>query len=346
MSAALTQRLLQQFGGDVALQGEGEAAVPVVTPRSEQALLEVLAQVRAHGARLHEDVLISRRKLAGIGGIDDKSGVVQVGPGVTLERLEQELRLRDLSLGPLSPGARGLDVAAYLEGPHAGLRAMPGGRLETACLALGVVMPDGLRFVSRPSPRSAAGPDLDALFLGGNGRFGLITSATLRLFTRPRTGRELSWTFPTAEALWSSLRSTVALGVWYERVTLAPRAGRFVLWGKVLGSAEGVERDLSSAGHAFSSVAARPHGLPPPPPPQGEEREVTWQDAARAVSEGGTVTLWRVSLDTVIAQGAGGRGLPLSLSGAGAHTWSDVSDAALRAALAEADPAGVYGGAP
>lgn len=319
-----------------------DGATVVAEPATERELLELMKVLRARGAAQHDGLRISRRHFASILQVEPKSGTAVAGAGVRVERLEQELRLRDLSLGPLSPGMLALDLAGLLEGPYAGLRAIPGGRLEPTALALTAIMADGLRFVSRPSPRSAAGPDLDALFLGSEGRFGLIVEATLRCFARPRTERAASFSFAEAATAVSALTAAIGAGVWFRRAALAKKGERVQLSVEVIGTAESVERDLSSLGHEVFGRGGRSSGQEPAGPAEAgladtaAERELSWPDVVRAVSGGDNVSLWRLSLESAIAQGTS-MGAPLELGG-----WANAEP--LRAVAREADPSGIFGG--
>lgn len=337
MSAPLHEALKAQLAGRITAR-DGR---PVVAPQNERELASLLLLLRQHRGRLHHDVELSREHFAALGAVDVRSGVVEVGAGMNLTRLEQELRSRDLSLGPLSPGMLLLNVGELLEGPYAGLRAIPGGRLESLALALVALMPDGLRFVSRPSPRSAAGPDLDALFLGGEARFGIITQATLRCFPRPRAERAASYSFSELPSLLDALRAGLAEGCGFRRAHLARRGDRFHLVAALSGTTEAVERDLSSLGHQIFARGGRSsgHDAQSPSPASLPERELSWAEVHEQVARGVTLVLHRISLESTIAEGVEQGGVPM-LCGAWANR--DV----LQAAIAQADPAGILGGAP
>jgi FAD/FMN-containing dehydrogenase len=287
-------------------------------------------------------VEVSRRRLNTVTRIDPLSGVVEVGAGIQLERIERELRPHELTLGPLSPGMARIDVAAFLEGPYAGLRAVPGGAIESACIALSAIMADGLRYVSRPSPRSAAGPDLDVLFLGGEGRFGLITSATLRLCGRPRTERWTAFSFHPSGLAVDFVRAAAASGAWIRSAVLARHGERFTAGVQIIGSPEAVERDLATlrveamrrGGRATERDIGSGHAQ------ARDERELSWKQLAEAMGAGDEIRCWRLASEGVVAAGAGDRGLSLSRGG----EWANRE--VLAAALAGADPGGVLGGLP
>jgi FAD/FMN-containing dehydrogenase len=73
-------------------------------------------------------------------------------------------------------------VGAWLAVPTRGERGVPGSRRETAALSVAAVLADGRIAESRAAPRSATGPDLDHLSLGGGGRLSVIAAAWIRLF--------------------------------------------------------------------------------------------------------------------------------------------------------------------
>lgn len=313
----------------------------VIEPAHERELATLLRLLREHAEAPH-GLRISRSRMSALGVIDPKSGTIEAGAGMVLERLEQELRIRDLSLGPLTPACARMEVAQFLEGPYAGLRVLPGGRCEPMALSLTALMPDGLRYVSRPSPRSSAGPDLDALFLGGEGRAGLIVQATLRCFPRPRSERSATWSFADVASLIASLRAGIAAGCWLRRVSMLSRGGRFLLAAEVIGSPEGVERDLSSLGQEVFAHGGRSSGHEvslSPTAPLPAERELSWSDVAGLLSAGRALTLYRLSLESVIASGLEEGGVAMTSGG-----WANPGT--LAAIIAEADPLGILGGVP
>ncbi len=332
MSDALLRAVRKLLGPRV-----GEGARPRVEVGSERELARLLELVAEHGSSLAAFEL-SRRRLNQLGTVDTQSSLIEAGAGCLLSEVEERLSSLGLSLGPLSPGILRLTVAEYLEGPHAGLRAIRGGRLEPLPIALCALLADGSLYRSFPAPRSAAGPELDALFLGAGGRAGLVLSALLRVFARPSAARELQLSAPEPSSLVRALRVALSDGVWLSRARLWLRGGSTLAEVRVVGSPESVDRDLETLAARIASVGGRGERAPgnaPPAAAEPHERELRWEALAPELRAGGTLTLHRLAIDTVLVESPEPASAPAAVA-------DEVSARILRAV----DPAGLFGGPP
>lgn len=177
--------------GDVVVHETGDGPASLLKARG----VAEVARAVALAARLHVRVAVTQRVRTGLLALDlekihelqapdEVACLIRVGAGAKVGDVEDRAIQAGLTLGPLLPSTGHKKVGAWLAGPTRGERAIPGDRLETAALALEAVLADGSLYRSKEVPRSATGPDLDHLLLGGEGRFGIITHATLRLFPR------------------------------------------------------------------------------------------------------------------------------------------------------------------
>lgn len=183
--------LLSAEVGDIDLTDVNDSVVATVRARGAGDVARVVAVVSRAGGRVAVStrlaeglVSIDLSRLDAIEPPDEVSCLVRVGAGALVRDVEARAIQAGLTLGPLLPSTQRKKVGAWLAGPTRGDRANPTGRLETAALALHAVLADGSFYRSRETPRSATGADLDQLLLGGEGRFGIVTKATLRLFPR------------------------------------------------------------------------------------------------------------------------------------------------------------------
>lgn len=325
--------LLDALGG---LARPGADGRVVIEPSDERSLTDALHVLADQGARLVRDATLSRAKLTDVGHVMSKSMTVDVGAGVPLQRLEDRLRTFGLSVGPLSPAAMHLTLADYLEGPYAGLRSIPGGRLEPICTKLVAVLPDGRRLETPDAPRSAMGPDLSALILGGHGRLGLVTRARVRCYPLPEADLRATFSLPSPAAFVTALTKTIAGGAWPWRVHVDPRSGRVVAEVRWAGSSGAVERDRELFARCVDAVGGRPSGDAEREGPVSVEHESTW-DAVRASLEvGRALQLFRLSLGTVVARGDV-EGVALDEPG----PWTSLGGR-----LLALDPKSVLGGVP
>jgi FAD/FMN-containing dehydrogenase len=165
-----------------------------VAPLSTAALGRVVAVARAHQQRISVrgsgdspvgagPVLVDLgARLDHVGAVDGETGVVRAEAGCSVAALETAARRAGCTLGPLLPSVRAGSLGAWLAGPTRGERGVAGSRRETAALSIAAVLADGRIAEGREAPRSACGPGLDALSLGGCGRLTVIAAAWVRLF--------------------------------------------------------------------------------------------------------------------------------------------------------------------
>jgi FAD/FMN-containing dehydrogenase len=306
-------------------------------PRDERELIEVLHVLADRGASLNRELKLSLARLVEFGPLEARSMTCTAGAGVRLVDLEAHVGTLGLTLGPMPPGALGLGLGEFLQGPYAGLRAVAGGRLEPLCSGLTVVTAEGRTFHTSGAPRSAMGPDLTALVLGAHGRLGLVSRATVRCLAAPELQAALCFEFPSAQSLVATAMQSLADGLVPSKVRLAVREGRVAGAFHWSGSRGSTQRDrerllrcaMEHGAHARSDID-------PDVATNAEERESTWDQVRRALDQGKGLVLTRLSLATVVACG--------EVEGMSLDTATPWHPDALR--LLSLDPHHTLGGAP
>lgn len=251
-----------------------------------------------------------------VGEPDLTSCLIRAGSAAPLHRVEAALQAAGLTLGPLSPLERKLTVGAWLSGPHGGQRPIPGGRLETAALTLEAVLWTGELYRSHATPRSAAGPDLDHLLLSGGDAVGLLTSATLRAFSRPTTDDRAALSLGAPSQAAAILRDVLGHEALPSRAQLQLVDGRPTLTATFSNLAFRAHRDA----HKLREVAKLngASAIDTPPLPIDEARltrqfEVSWEalPAVLTLLAADGASLHRIARESLVVS------TPLDLDGDG-----------------------------
>lgn len=130
---------------------------------------------------LHLDRLRSLRDF------DERSHLATFGAGIAGPDLEDALRTRGYTLGHYPQSFEYSTLGGWIATRSSGQESARYGRIEQMFAGGKILAPRGPVELP-PFPASAAGPDVREMILGSEGRFGVITEATVRV--RPRPERE------------------------------------------------------------------------------------------------------------------------------------------------------------
>ncbi len=133
-------------------------------------------------------VTVDLGRLAGLERIDAVSRLATFGAGTLGPRLEAALAEHGFTLGHFPQSFELSTLGGWVVTRSAGQESLGNGRIENLVAGLSVVAPAG-RLEVPALPASAAGPDLRQLFLGSEGRFGVVSRATVRIRPRPAATR-------------------------------------------------------------------------------------------------------------------------------------------------------------
>ncbi len=118
--------------------------------------------------------------------IDAASRAAQAQAGIILETLDQKLNAVGLILGHDPWTVPVATVGGAISTHSVGYRAGIYGSMGDQVLGLEAVLPNGEIIRTRGVSKSSTGINLNSLFIGGEGCFGIITEATIRVFPTPQ----------------------------------------------------------------------------------------------------------------------------------------------------------------
>lgn len=157
-------------------------------------------------------VMLDLKKMNKVRSIDKESLMVDVECGMNGALYEEYLNRKGYTGGHFPQSLRCSSVGGWLACRAAGQFSTRYGKIEDIAVALEAVLPDGTIFSGRSVPRTATGPRVDQLFLGSEGIFGIITSATLRIWPLPEKRHMVTYTFESMEESLNAIRLVMHSG--------------------------------------------------------------------------------------------------------------------------------------
>ncbi len=158
-------------------------------------------------------IVVDLKRLNRIRQISPRDLTATVEPGVVLQELAEALAEQDLMLGHDPYSVPIATVAGTISTNGVGYRASAFGPMGQQVVALQAVLPDGRILDTRPVPKYSSGPNLNHLFIGSEGVFGIITRATIRVFRRPEAQVFATAAFDRFDRGFDAAAELMALGL-------------------------------------------------------------------------------------------------------------------------------------
>ncbi|MCG8461288.1 MAG: FAD-binding oxidoreductase, partial [Holophagales bacterium] len=133
-------------------------------------------------------VVLDLERLSGLEELDESSGLATLGAGTRGPALEAALEARGFTLGHFPQSFELSTLGGWIATHSSGQESLGYGRIADLVAGAEVVAPAG-RLRIPPLPASATGPDLRQWVCGSEGRFGVLTRATVRVREAPATMR-------------------------------------------------------------------------------------------------------------------------------------------------------------
>ena len=152
-------------------------------------------------------LVIDLRSMNRILEIDGESRSARVQAGTVLESLDQKLNAHDFILGHDPWTVPVATVGGAISTNSVGYRAGIYGSMGEQVLGLEAVLPNGEILRTRPVAKHSAGLQLNALLIGGEGCFGIITEATIKIFPKPQARRFVGYLFASFEQGYAAIQA-------------------------------------------------------------------------------------------------------------------------------------------
>ena len=130
-------------------------------------------------------IVVDLRRMNAVLEIDPEALTARVQAGVVLEFLDSELQRSDLMLGHDPWTLPVATVGGAVSTNSLGYRGGKYGSMGDQVLGVEAVLPQGQVCRTRAVAKTSTGINLNHLFIGGEGCFGILTEATLRVFPVP-----------------------------------------------------------------------------------------------------------------------------------------------------------------
>ncbi|MFQ5903931.1 MAG: FAD-binding oxidoreductase [Candidatus Binatia bacterium] len=158
-------------------------------------------------------IVVDLRKMDKILEIDGEAQRARVQAGVVLETLEKGLNEKGLILGHDPWTLPVATVGGAVSTNSLGYRGGKYGSMGDQLLGLEAVLPNGEILRTRSVPKSSTGISLKHLFIGGEGCFGVITEAAVRVFPLPEERSLSSFRFASFEQGFAAVQKIFARGL-------------------------------------------------------------------------------------------------------------------------------------
>jgi alkyldihydroxyacetonephosphate synthase len=158
-------------------------------------------------------IVLDLRRMNRVLEIDAEARLARVQAGCVLESVEMRLNEQGFILGHDPWTLPVATIGGAISTNSMGYRGGKYGSMGDQVLGLEAVLANGELLTTRAVPKSSAGIDLKSLFIGGEGCFGVVTEATIRIFSRPEKRSLHALGFASFEQGYGAIQKIFARGL-------------------------------------------------------------------------------------------------------------------------------------
>ena len=264
------------FGAEDAFDRLADA---VVRPGSTEEVSQVVALANQQGIPLvpygsgtgvmgaalpvRGGITIELKRLNRILSINQLDMTAEVEAGVVLQDLVDALAQVSLMPGHDPYSVPIASVAGTISTNGVGYRAAAFGPMGKQVVSLEVVLPTGEVLSTRPVPKYSSGPNLNHLFIGSEGVFGIITKATVQVFRLPEAQVFATAAFDSFDQGFAAAAELLALGIQPTLLDLTEETGGVQMYLVFEGFKEGVAAQHQRSMQVCAQMGGRDIGPDP-----------------------------------------------------------------------------------
>ena len=187
----------------------------------------------------------------------------RVEAGVVLQDLVETLAEHGLMPGHDPYSVPIATIAGAISTNGVGYRAGAYGPMGEQVVGLEVVLPSGRVLTTRSVPKYSSGPDLNQLFVGSEGVFGIITKATIRVYRQPEAQVFATASFDNFDQGFAAAAELLALGIHPTLLDLTEEQNGIQLYLLFEGYREGVAAQEQRTAQVCAQFGGRAIGPEP-----------------------------------------------------------------------------------
>ncbi len=141
---------------------------------------------------------------------NEKGMSVSAGAGWNIAQLEDELNRMGFTMGHFPQSMYSATIAGSVVTNAIGTFSTKYGKFDDMLIALEAVLPTGEIMYTKDSPKASTGINLNHLFLGSEGAYGICTEVTVKIWPKPEAREYSVYTFKTTHDGFEAIRRIMA----------------------------------------------------------------------------------------------------------------------------------------
>lgn len=158
------------------------------------------------------EIIIDVKRLKDF-SINAVNGTARGGAGLTGAEFENLLNEHGYTCGQYPQSFQSACLGGMTATRAIGTFSTKYGKMDDMVTALSVVLPNGDIFNSHPAPKRSSGPELNQVFLGSEGVYGIITGVEMKIYPIAETRIFQAYTFPSTHDGLNAIRSFMHKGL-------------------------------------------------------------------------------------------------------------------------------------